>query len=1197
MNKTQIDQIISEIKNQPKDDARLASAAVDLAAELLNTSRSIETWSEKRQGKKLAGMMMDASGKAFTLAMADQVFRPPSAKRSASQFRHLVDSYGVPEYLSLPEKAAMSLGTFVSSFFPRLVMPAVTGTVRQESASVILPAEDHKLKPHLRKRKGAGMRMNLNQLGEAILGEVEAEHRIQAILDRIADPDASYVSVKISAIFSQIHLIAYDESVEKIKTQMRRLYRAAMANPSQGGPKFVNLDMEEYRDLRLTCDVFRQLLDEPEFFQLEAGIVLQAYLPDSWPVQKNLNAWAMARKENGGAGIKIRIVKGANLAMESVDAELHEWELSTYGSKEEVDANFKRMLHEGCDKNVAKAVKLGVGSHNLFDIAYALLLREREGVKEKIEFEMLEGMANHQARAVHHAASDLLLYAPIVRHDDFPSAIAYLVRRLDENTSEENFLHDIFAIQVGNPAWNEQKKRFLAACERKDNISSEKTRKQDRTTETFVEHPSVGRFHNAADTDWALRVNSKWAREKVDALRESDVEMVPLVIAGKEEAGETDSTVEDPSRPGKTSYIHAMAGAEQIERALKCAEESRPAWVERGFEGRADLLRKAAVEIMKIRGEATATMVMDAGKSIMEGDGEISEAIDFANYYARRINADGCELEPFGTVLVTPPWNFPFAIPCGGVLAALVAGNTVILKPAPETILTAWVMVQALWRAGIPRDVLQFLPCPDNELGRSLVTDERVGAVVLTGGHETARMFLGWKPELHLFAETSGKNALIITAAADLDLAVKDLAKSAFGHSGQKCSAASLGIIEAEVYESKAFRRQLRDAAASLEVGPAWNFSSFSTPVIRAPGEALERALTSLEPGEEWLLEPKMIAGNPCLWSPGIKLGVAPESWFHRTECFGPVLGLIRAENFDDAIRIQNDSEFGLTGGIHSLDDRETEAWKELVEVGNAYVNRPITGAIVERQPFGGWKRSYFGPGAKAGGPNYVSQFGDWKNVSLPTKSAAGNLPVLEKLQAALPDESDALAAFAGSDAFWKEREFDKEHDPNGLRCESNIFRYRTFKHVWVRIAAEVTDRDAARLILAAEAVGMPCEFSSEIRREWMEGLGIKLKFESEEELLARFPTSAKIAHLLRTPGASAELRKAANHAGIRVAGGPVVWDARIELPVWYREQAISETLHRYGNIVATPAALGKGKSGGDRVCTALPKKGQSRGA
>ncbi|MGJ8632624.1 MAG: proline dehydrogenase family protein [Luteolibacter sp.] len=1170
MNQKRTDQIISEIKNHPQDDAMLAEMAVELAGELLSESREVIKGPEKRQGAKLARMMKDAPGKAFTLAMADQVFRPPSAQRSASQFRNLVETHGVPEYLPAHEKVAMAVGSAVSAILPGVVMPAVTGAVRHESSSVILPAENDKLKPLLKKRKADGMRMNLNLLGEAILGEDEAGKRIQALLEKIADPDVTYISVKISAIHSQIHLVAYDETVAEVKERMRLLYRAAMANPVNGRAKFVNLDMEEYRDLRFTCDVFRQLLDEPEFLELEAGIVLQAYLADSWNFQKELNAWAVARKQRGGAGIKIRIVKGANLAMEAVDSELHGWETAPYDSKEEVDANYKRMLHEGCKPENAAAVRIGVGSHNLFDIAYALLLREREGVADRIEFEMLEGMANHQARVVRDAASGLLLYAPIVRREDFHHAISYLVRRLDENTSEENFLHDLFAIEKGNAAWDSQKKRFLAACARKDDVAFQAKRKEDRNKEVFAQQPADAEFENVADTDWALRVNSKWARNKVDELHASEIPLVPLVINGHEEEGFSNDTVEDPSDPGQVSYRHAMAGSEQIERALATAVNSRNKWVALGFEKRADLLREVAVELAKIRGESIATMVKDAGKSIMEGDAELSEAIDFANYYARSIESDGAELKPFGTVLVTPPWNFPFAIPCGSVLAALVAGNTVILKPAPETVLTAWVMVQALWRAGIPRDVLQFLPCPDNELGQSLVTDDRVGAVVLTGGHETAEMFLGWKPELRLFAETSGKNSLIITAAADLDQAVKDLIKSAFGHSGQKCSAASLAIVEAEIYDQPNFRRHLRDAAASLVVGSSWEYRSFATPIIRPAGKALEKALTSLEPGEEWLLKPEMIDGNPCLWSPGIKMGVAPGGWFHRTECFGPVLGIIRAENFEDAMRIQNDSPFGLTGGIHSLDERETSIWKERVEVGNAYVNRPITGAIVQRQPFGGWKRSYFGPGAKAGGPNYVAQFGIWKNTGLPDKRKDGDHTFLKKLQSALPEQADELTAISGSDRFWQAKEFGIEHDPSALRCEANIFRYRKFKEALIRIEQDLSDLDTARLLLVAETIGMPYEVSSSARRDWMDTLGIRVNVESETELLERFPKDPKTTDLLRAPGASGELRKAANHAGIRVAESSVIWNARLEWPVWLREQAISETLHRYGNIVVS---------------------------
>ncbi|MCB1134400.1 MAG: proline dehydrogenase family protein, partial [Verrucomicrobiae bacterium] len=269
--------------------------------------------------------------------------------------------------------------------------------VLAEAAGVVLPADDPAFAAHVRRRTAAGFRLNVNVLGEAILGEAEAEKRMQAILARISSPDCEYLSVKISAVFSQIHLIAHEETLEKLKERVRRLYRCAIEHPVSDGnggtrPKFVNLDMEEYRDLQLTRDVFTQVLDEPEFMCLEAGIVLQAYLPDSWPVQKELNAWAADRVARGGAGIKIRIVKGANLAMEKVEAEMHDWPQAPYPTKEEVDANFKRMVHEGCKPENAKHVRIGLASHNLFDLAYAMLLRTREGVEDRIEFEMLEGM-------------------------------------------------------------------------------------------------------------------------------------------------------------------------------------------------------------------------------------------------------------------------------------------------------------------------------------------------------------------------------------------------------------------------------------------------------------------------------------------------------------------------------------------------------------------------------------------------------------------------------------------------------------------------------------------------------------------------------------------------------------------------------------------------------------------------------------
>jgi len=1184
MKMTNIQSQLAKIKNQKLNDEELAELAVDLAAEILTVANKGQKISERYQGWKMARMMKDPMGKTLTLALADQVFRPNTHSRSASQFRYLIDEYGIPTYLPLHEQIAMRAGSLASAVAPEIVMPAVTTKMRTESDGVILPSEDDHLKPHLRKRRKQRTRMNINQLGEAILGEEEAGHRMAQVISRLESPDCEYISVKISAIFSQINLVAYDETLEKIKDRLRILYRTAQQHtftPADGSksPKFVNLDMEEYRDLHLTCDAFKQVLMEEEFMPMKAGIVLQAYLPDSFEVQKDLTDWARQRVSQGGAPIKIRIVKGANLAMEQVEASIHDWEQAPYYTKADVDANYKRMVHYGCDPENANVVNLGIASHNLFEIAYAMLLRAGYEVEEHVEFEMLEGMANHQARAVRDAVDGLLLYAPVVKKEDFHSAIAYLVRRLDENTSEENFLHDLFGMKVGGESWKKQKQMFLTACRRRDEVSASPNRTQDRTTETHeldLEKP----FHNEADTDWSLRHNMRWILQEIETFKNSHIDTVPVQIAGENQVTDHLEIGRDPSRPNVEAYQYSLTDAAGVDRALHCAVAAQPEWEARGVEARKVICKQVAVELAKARGHCIATMVLDGGKSAPEADAEFSEAIDFATYYADSLNDpgffDGTTMKARGTIVVTPPWNFPFAIPCGGILAGLMAGNTVIIKPAPEAVLTAWEMVNVLWNAGIPKEVLQFVACPDNEIGRALVTDARTSCVILTGAYETARMFQGWKPEIRLLAETSGKNSLIITSAADPDQAVKDLVKSAFGHAGQKCSAASLAIIEADLYDSPAFMRQLRDAAASLKVGSSWEPSSIVTPVIRKPDANLQRAQTTCDGNESWLLEPEMIDENPCLWSPGIKLDVEPDSWYRRTECFGPVLGLIRAKNLEHAIDIQNDSQFGLTGGIHTLDAREISIWRDKVEVGNAYINRSITGAIVNRQPFGGWKRSCFGPGAKAGGPNYVSLMARWNQEKLPTIVATPRKEIgdlLAYLTAQLPADAETLNATAQSYAHWWNVEFSLEHDPSQLRGESNHFRYRPHQRILLR-ADNFSDLAIAQIVLGAATCGSVLDISVTERSEFIKALPCTVVVETDVALAKRLPVCAAQYSAIRMTGANLPLLMAANDAAVRVFTAEPLANGRLELPTYLREQSISETTHRYGNIIPKAADL-----------------------
>ena len=413
-----------------------------------------------------------------------------------------------------------------------------------------------------------------------------------------------------------------------------------------------------------------------------------------------------------------------------------------------------------------------------------------------------------------------------------------------------------------------------------------------------------------------------------------------------------------------------------------------------------------------------------------------------------------------------------------------------------------------------------------------------------------------------LFAETSGKNAIIVTALADRDQAVRDLVRSAFGHNGQKCSAASLAICEAEVYDDPAFRRQLRDAAASLAVGSAWEEASRVTPLTQPPGAALQRALT-LDAGEEWLLEPRALSREAPLWSPGIKLGVRRGAFFHRTECFGPVLGLMRAADLDEAIELANDQPFGLTSGIQSLDDREVARWLERIEAGTLYVNRHITGAIVGRQPFGGWKASSVGPGAKAGGPNYVLQLCRARQVA----------PSVE--------EPAVLQAAADSyERAWREH-FAEAHEPIRLLGERNVFRYRPCRRVLVRgEAATAAGRLALSLVLlAARTCGAPVTVSLAAGEPgpWLaEADDVGAVAEPEVGLIARLGRES-VERLRALVPISRELRAAAHAEGIVVLDAPVLAAGRLELRHYLREQSVSRVVHRYGSVMqpAEPADSG----------------------
>ncbi|MGN8050441.1 proline dehydrogenase family protein [Curtobacterium sp. 22159] len=1021
----------------------------------------VRRWSAASAGTKpdpgaarLADVLRDEHGLDFTRGFVDKVIRPEDPRVAARNLEKV--SQDVPEFLAWYLRGAVSLGGGFATMAPWAVVPTARRILRRMTGHLVIDATPSKLGPALAKVGGPGTRLNVNLLGEAVLGSAESDRRLQGTMDLLARDDVDYVSIKVSAVVPQMSMWAFDQTVERVVDRLVPLYRLAA---SASTPKFINLDMEEYRDLDVTLAVFRTLLDRDEFLGLEAGIVLQAYLPDAAGALDALTAWAQERRQRGGAPIKVRLVKGANLAMERVDAILHGWPLATWGSKRETDTAYLRLLDTALTPERIDAVRIGVAGHNLFDLATAWTLAQRRGVTDGVDVEMLLGMASTHADAVRADVGQVLLYTPVVQPDQFDSAIAYLARRLQESASPENFIASAADIDHDESVFERERGRWLASVEALDAPDPVPSinRTQDRRLPLGEPVHREG-FENVPDTDPAIAANRSWA---LDVLRR-----VPRSQLG-----------------AQTIRGAKVADRSKLERIIARTAQAGVNWGRQDPSDRAELLDLIAHELETRRADLIEVMAAETGKTLSEADTEVSEAIDFAHHYAesaRRLgtmDGDGARYVPPRLTVVVPPWNFPVSIPAGGVLAALAAGSGVVLKPAPEAKRCGALLADVFWDAGVPHSLLQLVDLDEDELGRDLIGHPTVDRIILTGSADTARAFRWWRAGLPLTAETSGKNAIVVTPSADLDLAVQDIVQSAFGHAGQKCSAASLVILVGSVGESERFRRQLVDATRTLRVAWPDDPTAQMGPVIAEPTGKLKAGLTELGPGESWLVQPAPLDDSGRLWSPGIRDGVRPGSAFHQTEYFGPVLGIMRAETLDQALAIQNGTDYGLTAGIHSLDVDEVADWLAGVQAGNLYVNRGITGAVVRRQPFGGWKRSAVGTGTKAGGPLYVATLGRWEPLprtvhksiqlqGLPPRVTA----VIEAARSGLSfEEFDQVRAGALSDVRARTTEFGVSHDPSGLVVQRNVLRWRP-QSVIVRQAEGATTGDLVRVLVAATA-------------------------------------------------------------------------------------------------------------------------------
>jgi RHH-type proline utilization regulon transcriptional repressor/proline dehydrogenase/delta 1-pyrroline-5-carboxylate dehydrogenase len=1144
--------------------------------------------SEKKFHAIMKRLLSDSKNKIFLIELLDQSFRSLDNNRIANQLEYIFNKYNNTTFFTEFEQLLVWLFRNLGIYLPFISVPLFIAYLRDDIKNIVIKGEDSSLNAHLQKRLSQNTRVNINIIGEAVLGEDEAKDRVKKYISALNNPNIDYVSIKISTIFSQINPLAYDWSVEQISLRLQQIYRAAKENNN----KFINLDMEEYKDINLTLDVFIKTLSLDEFKNLHAGIVIQAYIPESMEYLKKLYDWAKDRVDNGGASIKVRLVKGANQEMELTEASLRGWECVTYQNKAQSDANFKLLMDFLLDKEVAPYINVGIASHNLFDLALAYRLAKQRGVQKYFSAEMLEGMSETAYHILKEEDIEVILYAPTATSKTFTNAIAYLVRRFDENTAKQNFLRHSFGLEIQSQAWNVLLRSYDDSLEALKSLHTQAYRLQNRNTESFESIDDVKDyiFKNESDTDFTLTQNKIWAdkiRNKYKNISKDKPLEAYMVIDAKESKSDEVKEIIDKSQNLLLGRCY-MAKEDDLKRAIEVAKSDKDSWSNLNLEQKTKVLMNVANEFRKNRGELIGMAAAELGKIFSESDVEVSEAIDFLNFYPYSMKKlsqlNGISLKEKGVALVISPWNFPIAIAVGGIAAALASGNRVILKPSSDALLCGYMLCKCFWDAGVSKNTLQFTPTQGALAGEHLVKSKDVDCVIFTGGEKTAYTMLKSRPDIHLSAETGGKDATIVTALADRDQAVKNVVASAFNNSGQKCSATSLLVLERELYEDEKFKEMLRDATLSLNVGSVWDMQNRISTLVNTPSGNLKKALEHLEDGEEWLIAPSFAQDeNPYMLKPSIRWGTKKGDFCHLNELFGPVLSVMCAENLEDAIDIVNSTGYGLTSGIESLDEREVEIFKNKIMAGNLYINRMTTGAIVIRQPFGGMGKSAIGSGKKAGGFNYVSQFVDiYHDGSLQKESSSH--PYLKNLQDILKEEDTHKETLQKSIktienfAYYLKSEFLQEHDYTNIRGESNIIRYLNVKKMTLVIKNDDSLYEILCSIAAAKISGVTLHISLPTKIDSHELLWLmakkaflldendSFKNESLEESIASMRDTQRVRYLSKDKIEKEvynEMAKDARH----IASEPFVSHGRVELMHYFLEQSISHSYHRYGNL------------------------------
>ncbi len=897
----------------------------------------------------------------------------PSLGTDVLVVRLLREYFGEAEAPKLIRRGVGVLGE--RGGLPRIAGPLVRRGVAALAGQFIAGNDPRTILASLDSLQRDGSLFSVDLLGEVVVSEREAKEHAERygalvglLAERFSGQPRPDVSIKVSSFNSQLDPVDWEGSIARTREALRPLLRRA----KQLGIS-VTFDMEHHAVKDLIIAIFESVLDDNEFRDgPDLGIALQAYLRKGADDAAAVIRRARERKRR----IAVRLVKGAYWDYEVVVNRRLGWPVPVFLDKEETDANFEgmtRLLLENSD-----IVRPAIATHNLRSLSHAVAAAEALGVaKGDFEFQMLYGMAEPLRKALREQGFPLRVYVPV--GEPVPG-MAYLVRRLLENTSNASFL-----------------RRSFGSRESFDDLIRPPV---VRTPVPSAAEPPGGAFRNEPALDFSIAGNRAGMQDAIRSVRAGMGGAVPLLIGGTSARRDREFLSRNPARPGEAVARVSSASREDADAAVEGAVKAFGEWRKTGAEERAGVLFRAAAEMRKQRLELAAIEVIEVGKTWRDADADVAEAIDYLEYYGREMvrlgrsralgGYPGEENEyrygPIGVAVVIAPWNFPLAIPTGMTAAAVVAGNCAIFKPSERSSATGSRLCDLFRAAGLPAGVLQFLPGAGSEVGAHLVAHPDVDLIAFTGSKETGLAIMrtaaevrpGQRSVKRVIAEMGGKNAIIVDETADLDEAVKEIIRSAFDYQGQKCSACSRVIAVGGTFGS--LRDRLADAVSSIAIGPPEDPASVLGPVIDEAALRKVRSYVDLGRKEGRAVLERDVPAEGWYAGPVLFVDIPPASRVATEEIFGPVLLLLRAPDIDEAVRVANGSQYALTGGLFSRSPANIRRVKESFLVGNLYINRKITGALVGRQPFGGFRMS--GVGSKAGGPDYLLQFLHARSIS-----------------------------------------------------------------------------------------------------------------------------------------------------------------------------------------------------------------------